>query len=85
MDVAGAMARAREVGFPMALKIASPHILHRSDVGGVMLGIDSSAELQDAIARMAPNVAAAALRARIDGFELQEHAPLRRARGCWHR
>jgi acyl-CoA synthetase (NDP forming) len=71
-DAGEAMERAHEVGFPMAVKIASPDILHRSDVGGVMLGIGSRPELENATARIAANVAAAAPQARIDGFELQE-------------
>ena len=45
-DAEEARGRAHEVGFPMAVKIASPDILHRSDVGGVMLGIDSRPELR---------------------------------------
>jgi acetyltransferase len=71
-DAGEAMQRAHEVGFPMAVKIASPDILHRSDVGGVLLGIGSRPELEKATARIAANVAAAAPQARIDGFELQE-------------
>ncbi len=71
-DAGEAMARAHEVGFPMAVKIASPDILHRSDVGGVVLGIGTRPELENATARIAANVAAAAPQARIDGFELQE-------------
>jgi acetate---CoA ligase (ADP-forming) len=71
-DAGQAIERAHEVGFPMAVKIASPDLPHRSDVGGVMLGIESRSELEIAIARIAANVAAAAPRARIDGFELQE-------------
>jgi acyl-CoA synthetase (NDP forming) len=67
-----AIERAHEVGFPMAVKIASQDILHRSDVGGVRLGIDSCPELKNAISQIAANVAAAAPKARIDGFELQE-------------
>jgi acyl-CoA synthetase (NDP forming) len=72
IDANEAMERAHEVGFPMAVKIASSDILHRSDVGGVMLGIGSRPELENALARIAANVAAAAPQARIDGFELQE-------------
>ena len=34
-----AMQRAGEVGYPLVLKIDSPDIAHRSDVGGVELGI----------------------------------------------
>jgi acetate---CoA ligase (ADP-forming) len=67
-----AVERAHEVGFPMAVKIASPDILHRSDVGGVKLDIMSDSGLEIAIAQIAANVAAAAPGARIDGFELQE-------------
>src|SRR5262249_55280712 len=49
-----------------------PDILHRSDIGGVVLGIDSAPALEYAIERIAGNVAIAAPQARIDGFELQE-------------
>jgi len=67
-----AVERAQEIGFPMAVKIASPDILHRSDIGGVMLGIEGRPELERAIVRIAANVAAHAPHARIVGFELQE-------------
>jgi acetyltransferase len=67
-----AIERAQEVGFPMVVKIASPDILHRSDVGGVVLDVKGRVDLENAVARIAANVAARAPRARIDGFELQE-------------
>jgi hypothetical protein len=67
-----AVRRAQEVGFPMVVKIASPDILHRSDIGGVVLGVEDCAGLENAIARIAANVAARAPQARIEGFELQE-------------
>ena len=71
-DAREAITRAHEVGFPMAVKIASSDIAHRSDVGGVRLGISSGPELKNAISQIAENVTAAAPTARIDGFELQE-------------
>jgi len=71
-DVKEAVARAHEVGFPMAVKIASRDILHRSDVGGVVLGVGGRPELESAFSRIESNVTAAAPHARIDGFELQE-------------
>lgn len=40
-----AQAVAREVGFPVALKIVSPQILHKSDVGGVQLGLHNETEV----------------------------------------
>src|SRR6185312_11496084 len=67
-----AVERAHALGFPMAVKIASPDIPHRSDIGGVVLGIDSLAALENAITQIAANVKAAAPKARVDGFELQE-------------
>ena len=67
-----AIERAREVGFPMVVKIASPDISHRSDVGGVKLGITNGPDLENAMAEITAKVAAAAPMARIDGFELQE-------------
>jgi acyl-CoA synthetase (NDP forming) len=72
-DAGEALERAQDIGFPMVVKIASPDIWHRSDVGGVMLGIASRAQLETAIAQIAANVSAAAPKARIDGFELQGH------------
>ncbi|MDD5063162.1 MAG: acetate--CoA ligase family protein [Phycisphaerae bacterium] len=39
---------AQQLGFPVALKIWSPDILHKSDVGGVKLGLKSEAEVMDA-------------------------------------
>jgi acetyltransferase len=37
-----------QVGYPLAMKISSPDILHKSDVGGVKIGIENSAEIEDA-------------------------------------
>jgi acetate---CoA ligase (ADP-forming) len=67
-----ATARAAEIGFPMVVKVASPQIAHRSDVGGVVLGVHDPDSLKDAIARIARNVDAAAPHAVINGYELQE-------------
>ena len=58
---------------PLALKIMSPDILHKSDAGGVEVNLKSAADAADAIRRM---MNAPALRdARIDGFLLEEMAP----------
>lgn len=39
---------ADRIGYPVVMKIASPDILHKSDIGGVKLGIRSPAEVRDA-------------------------------------
>jgi acetyl coenzyme A synthetase (ADP forming)-like protein len=44
-DLASARLLAAEVGYPLALKIASPDILHKSDIGGIRLGIKGEGEL----------------------------------------
>ncbi|GHD55348.1 acetyl-CoA synthetase [Thalassobaculum fulvum] len=63
--------RAAEIEFPLAVKIASRDIAHRSELGGVVLGVKDMDGLAAAIARIADNVAAAAPGAAIDGYELQ--------------
>jgi acyl-CoA synthetase (NDP forming) len=67
-----ASARAGEVGFPMVVKVASRQINHRSDIGGVVLGVRDASALRDALATITRNVAQHAPQAVIDGFELQE-------------
>ncbi|MFH1719456.1 MAG: acetate--CoA ligase family protein [Planctomycetota bacterium] len=39
---------AQRLGFPVVLKIFSPHIVHKTDVGGVQLGLESPEEVMDA-------------------------------------
>jgi len=43
-----AISVAERVGYPVAMKIASPQILHKSDVGGVRIGLRSEQEVRDA-------------------------------------
>lgn len=43
-----AVAIASEIGYPVVLKIASPDILHKTDVGGVKVGLNSASDVRDA-------------------------------------
>ncbi len=43
-----AVALAESIGYPVVMKIASPDILHKSDIGGIKLNITSAAEVRDA-------------------------------------
>ena len=67
-----ACANAAHIGFPMVVKVASAQIQHRSDVGGVVLGVQDEAGLRKAIAGIEAAVRRAMPDAVIDGYELQE-------------
>ncbi|MCK5055706.1 MAG: acetate--CoA ligase family protein [Candidatus Aminicenantes bacterium] len=41
-----------QVGYPLAMKISSPDILHKSDVGGVKVGLENAGEVEDAFELM---------------------------------
>ena len=47
-----ALAFAQRVGFPLVAKIDDPAVAHKSDMGGVVLGIDSAQALQEAFSRL---------------------------------
>jgi acetate---CoA ligase (ADP-forming) len=51
---------ANEVGYPVVLKVVSEEILHKTDVGGVMLGIHSDESLRAAYKKLIANIANAA-------------------------
>jgi acetyl-CoA synthetase (ADP-forming) len=56
----GALAAAREIGYPVVIKVVSAQILHKSDIGGVMLGIGSDSALEKSYAQLVDNVRKAA-------------------------
>lgn len=58
-------------GARLAVKVLSPDLPHRSDVGGVVLDVATAAEAEAAVAGIAGRVARDAAGARIDGYELQ--------------
>lgn len=70
-----AIAFADEIGYPIVMKIASPDIPHKSDVGGVMLNIKDASSLSTAYAQMMSRVKAAVPHARIEGVHLQKQIP----------
>jgi len=47
---------ARKIGYPVVLKISSPDILHKTDVGGIKIGIKSEKELRKAFSEILNNV-----------------------------
>ena len=70
---------AGSIGQPVALKILSPDIIHKSDVGGVMLGLADPGTVHEAARTMLGNVRAARPDARIEGLTVQPMADTRGA------
>ncbi len=62
---------AEAIGYPVALKILSPDIVHKTDVGGIALDLGTSEALRDALNRMVIRVRTAAPDATIEGFVVQ--------------
>jgi len=66
---------AEETGYPVVLKIVSPDVIHKFDVGGVILNLKSSKEVRDAYNRILVNVKKYKPDAKIVGILVQEMAP----------
>ncbi|MEX2453648.1 MAG: acetate--CoA ligase family protein, partial [Rhodospirillaceae bacterium] len=71
-DGAGAAGAAAEIGFPVALKIVSPQASHKTEVGGVALGLADAAAVEAAAGAMAGRLRKADPQAEIEGFLVQE-------------
>ena len=66
---------AAELGFPVALKIQSPDLPHKTEVGGVRLGLADAAAVRAAYDAMMRDVLSHKPDARIDGVAVQRMAP----------
>lgn len=62
-----AVAAAEEIGYPVVMKIISPQITHKSDAGGVMVGLDGPQDVKDAFAKITANARRYDPDASIDG------------------
>jgi acetate---CoA ligase (ADP-forming) len=71
-SAADAAAAAERIGFPVALKIRSSDILHKTEAGGVALDLRSREAVQAAADALTTSARAAQPDARIDGFLVQE-------------
>jgi len=73
-SVEEAKAAAEKIGYPVVLKIVSPDIIHKSDVGGVQIGMKTSEEVSAAFQRIMDSVAEKAKDAKIHGVLVLSHA-----------
>jgi len=69
-----AVAISKDIGFPVALKIMSPNVVHKSDSGGVKLGVETAAAVGKAITEMRTSVKSKQPDAKIEGVSVQAMA-----------
>jgi len=71
-DRAGAIKAAAEIGFPVVMKIVSPDIVHKTELGGVKVGLKDDADVGQAYDAMMASVQAKLPDARIRGVVIEE-------------
>jgi len=70
-----AIETAQRVGYPVAMKIVSPDVIHKTDVGGVRLNLATSEQVQDAFELMMLRACRRAPGAQLDGVYLEQMCP----------
>ncbi len=65
---------AEEIGYPVAVKIVSPQILHKSDMGGIALNLDTAEALEEALSEMRTKIIQTLPDAEINGFLVEKMA-----------
>jgi len=60
------------IGFPVAMKIVSPDILHKTDAGGVIIGVKNAADASQAYDTIVANAKTHNSRAKLDGVLIQQ-------------
>ncbi|GIX48300.1 MAG: acetyl-CoA synthetase [Candidatus Tectimicrobiota bacterium] len=66
---------AEAIGYPVVLKVSSPDVVHKSDVGGVRLQLRNGAEVQQAFQDICHQVSQRLPAARLEGVTVQRMAP----------
>ncbi|MDN4018083.1 acetate--CoA ligase family protein [Zwartia panacis] len=65
--IEAAVTAAQKIGFPVVMKIVSPDILHKSEIGGVLLDIHHEADVREGFALLMQRGKTAAPQARLEG------------------
>ncbi|MCX6650633.1 MAG: acetate--CoA ligase family protein [Methanomassiliicoccales archaeon] len=71
-DLPSAIELANSIGYPVVIKVESPDIAHKTDVGGVVLNIDTDEELTRSYEVMLSKVREKVPRAKVDGVSIQK-------------
>jgi len=74
-NVRQAVSAAEGIGYPVAMKVVSPQILHKTDIGGVKLNLNSDREVEIAFTEIMRNASLFMPEARIFGAEIQKMMP----------
>ncbi len=74
-DAEEAKEKTKTIGYPVVVKIVSPDVVHKSDVGGVVVGVSNEEELVNAINSIRENVSKKQPEAEITGFLIQKMMP----------
>jgi acetyltransferase len=78
-ELATTSAEAREIAerleFPVVMKVVSPRIIHKSDAGGVIIGLEDGPAVQEAFDKIVANASAFDANAEITGVLVQKMAP----------
>jgi acetyltransferase len=70
-----AVRQAREIGLPVVMKVRSSTIVHKTDVGGIALGLSTEDEVKRAFEGISSNVQAAGRGAEMEGVVIQPMLP----------
>ena len=71
-DAKNAVKIAREIGFPVAMKIVSDDILHKSDAGGIRLDLKDESEIETAFVNMMSHIKSTQPNAKLDGVLVEK-------------
>ncbi len=66
--------KAEELGYPLVMKVVSPQIIHKSDVGGVKLNLKNRSEVEEAYDQLTRNIKNKVNRAKIEGVLIRPFA-----------
>ena len=69
-----AVAMSKDMGFPVVLKVASPDIIHKTDIGGVKLGLKNATQVGKAYSEIMEAVKRSHPGAAVDGVSVQKMA-----------
>ena len=73
-DVEEAVSAAKNIGYPVVLKVISPDILHKTEAGGVKTGLKNEQEIVDSFNEMIFDISERHTTAKIEGFLIEKMA-----------